>query len=86
MVKAPCQVFSKATGQKLDTCPTKRKLYAYYEDGDTISLHWPSKNKPTAVITLDDSKISGAITRHIDSNILCRHGYSTNEVVYLLTL
>lgn len=61
LVKAPCQVFSKATGQKLDTCPTKRKLYAYYEDGDTISLHWPSKNKPTAVITLDDSKISGAI-------------------------
>lgn len=60
-IKAPCPVYSKATGNKLDTCPTGRRLYAYYEDGDTISLHWPSKGKPTAIITLDDNLIGGSV-------------------------
>lgn len=60
-VHGSCPVYSKATGNHLDTNPAGRRLYAYYEDGDTITLHWPSKGKPLAFITLDDTLITGTI-------------------------
>lgn len=80
-IKAPCPVNSIATGGHLGTCPTGRRLYAYYEDGDTITLHWPSKGKPRAFITLDDTLITGNVDPNFTwSNAIRLLQVVTNEV------
>ncbi len=63
-----CNVYSKATGNRLDSCPPNRKLFAHYQDGDTIILNWPSKRKPLATITLNDENITGYVAPNFQSS------------------